>query len=428
MAITVFWICLSLGLICALISESIQVWRQKKYIKLLSESTGIVVELNNLSNEEQLLRAGIRALELHSQGLNEDYFITYGSLLDEMADELAGQPASEKIKQVRAEIKQRIKNGTTVICKLNEKADKRRATQLLTDAFNCKVEGSLLKLKSTNVGHIIAEIKNAFDIINMNAIGLQTSIDKGFLNLRLEEAKLGSILHEQRELLKEEQRALREEMREEERANRERERLAKEAEREEKIKEEMLKAAQDAATNASEAERAIFEERVRQLEAEVDAAKAKVQKVSMAQVTRVGTVYIISNIGSFGEGILKIGMTRRLEPKDRIDELGSASVPFEFDIHALINSVDAPKLENELHKRFEDRRVNKINLKKEFFEVTVSEVKEVLEEMNLYPQFTMVAEAAQYRDTQRINSLPREQRLEIEHKIEQQQREVADFE
>lgn len=366
MILTIFWVCLALSLASALISESIQVWRQKKYIGLIAGSSETIRDLRNLSQEEQALRFGISALEQQIEGFGVEYLISNNSLLDEMAEELAGQPASEKIKQVRLDIKKHIKDGTTVTCGLSDQSARKQATRLVTDAFNCKVESSLLKLKSTNVGHIIAEIKNSFDIINMNAIGLKTSIDKGYFDIRIQEAKLGSILHEQRERLKEEQRALREEMREEERANREQERLAREAEREEQIKAEMLKAAQDAAINASEAERAIYEERVRQLELEVDAAKAKSQRISMAQMTRVGTVYIISNIGSFGEGILKIGMTRRLEPKDRIDELGSASVPFEFDIHTLINSTDAPKLENELHKKFSDRRVNKVNLKKSF--------------------------------------------------------------
>src|SRR5690606_5862561 len=101
---------------------------------------------------------------------------------------------------------------------------------------------------------------------------------------------------------------------------------------------------------------------------------------SMAQQTRAGHVYVISNIGSFGEGVFKIGMTRRLEPLDRIKELGDASVPFSFDVHAMIYSDDAPSLEAELHKKFADNRVNLVNLRKEFFKVDMESIKEYLVE------------------------------------------------
>lgn len=424
MAITIFWLFLALSLVCALVSESIQVWRQKKYIADLEAATGISQSVNELKQQEQILKSGIDALILQEQGLNSSCFIQYSSLLDDLADELAGQNESEKLKQIRAEIKHHIKKNTAVVCTIHDKTERKRAIQLVTEAYNCKVESSLQKLKTTNVGIITAEIKNAYDIVNLNASNLGTTISKDFLNLRIKEAKIGAVLHELRERQKEEQRALREEMREEERANRERERLTREAENEEKVKQEMLRVAQEAANNATEAERAIYEERVRQLEAEVDAAKAKSQRVSMAQMTRVGTVYIISNIGSFGEGILKIGMTRRLEPLDRISELGNASVPFEFDIHALIMSEDAPKLENELHKLFMDHRVNKVNLRKEFFQISVGDVKEALDKMGIISQFTMLANASQFRDTQRINALPKAQRLELEQRLEQKNNEI----
>lgn len=400
MIITIFWISLTLALICILLSEVIQVFRQKKYIKLLSESTGISKEVNNLSKEEQLLKLGMKALNEKIEGFGTEYLVTYNSLLDEMSEQLAGQSVSDKVKQIRAEIKHQIKSGTAIKSSLQDKDELRRASLLVLEAFNCKVESSLSKLKSTNVGNITAEIKNSFDIINMNSIGLKTSIEKSYLKMRIDEAKLGAILHEERERQKEQQRALKEEMREEERVNKEQERLAKEIEYEEKIKEAMLKEAMLKANEASEADKAIYEQRVFELQAEVDAVKMKAQRVSMAQLTKVGTVYIISNIGSFGEGILKIGMTRRLNPKDRIDELSSASVPFEFDVHSLINTTDAPKLESELHNYFNDRRVNKVNLKKEFFKVDVSEVKEVLNQKGIKAEFSLVAEAKQFKESQ----------------------------
>ena len=121
---------------------------------------------------------------------------------------------------------------------------------------------------------------------------------------------------------------------------------------------------------------------------------------------RAGFVYVISNIGSFGPGVYKIGMTRRLEPMDRIKELSSASVPFDFDVHAMIFSDNAPELENILHKTFENKSVNRINLRKEFFKVNLEEIEQVVKEnFNNTVKFTKVPAATEYRQTQEILSL-----------------------
>lgn len=115
---------------------------------------------------------------------------------------------------------------------------------------------------------------------------------------------------------------------------------------------------------------------------------------------RAGYVYIISNIGAFGKDIYKIGMTRRLDPQDRIDELGSASVPFRFDVHAFIFSDDAPKLENALHKAFENNRVNMMNNRKEFFNITLEEIEKVVKKnYDKIVNFKHEPDAEQYRET-----------------------------
>jgi hypothetical protein len=120
----------------------------------------------------------------------------------------------------------------------------------------------------------------------------------------------------------------------------------------------------------------------------------------MAQLTKVGHIYIISNVGSFGEDVYKIGMTRRLEPLDRVRELGDASVPFQFDVHAIIYSENAPQLEYELHRKFGDRRLNRKNNKKEFFHVTLDEIETfVKQHANAEIEFTRIAEAREYRET-----------------------------
>ena len=136
--------------------------------------------------------------------------------------------------------------------------------------------------------------------------------------------------------------------------------------------------------------------------------------ISQAQQTKIGHVYIISNIGSFGENVYKIGMTRRLEPMERIDELGSASVPFEFDVHAMIKSDNAPELENSLHKYFDSKRVNLVNARKEFFYVTLDEIEEYAKKNNIDVEFTKLAEARDYRESMAIREAKNKKKVENE--------------
>ena len=118
---------------------------------------------------------------------------------------------------------------------------------------------------------------------------------------------------------------------------------------------------------------------------------------------RAGYVYVISNIGSFGPNIYKIGMTRRLDPQERVDELGDASVPFNFDVHAMIFSDDAPALEAALHRAFDNRKLNMVNKRREFFNVTLDEIKEeVRKNFDKTVEFIEVPEATQYRESQKM--------------------------
>jgi len=130
-----------------------------------------------------------------------------------------------------------------------------------------------------------------------------------------------------------------------------------------------------------------------------EAQEKKERALSMAQQTKRGHIYVISNIGSFGENVFKIGMTRRLDPLDRVRELGDASVPFSFDIHAMIFSEEAPTLEYELHKQFSDNKVNMLNPRKEFFRVTIDEIEQKIKQIGLEAEFSKLPEAMEYRET-----------------------------
>jgi hypothetical protein len=130
-----------------------------------------------------------------------------------------------------------------------------------------------------------------------------------------------------------------------------------------------------------------------------EAQANKERALSRAQMTRSGHVYIISNVGSFGEHVYKIGMTRRLDPMDRVRELGDASVPFQFDVHAIIYAEDAPALEASLHRLFAKRRVNRVNERKEFFKATIDEIAQAVVEHHGQIEIVKDAEAAEYRKT-----------------------------
>jgi len=278
-----------------------------------------------------------------------------------------------------------------------------RNIKLMLRAFNGECDAAMTKVKWNNVDKMEARIKKACEAINKLGEVNQLYITDEYLNLKLAELYLTYEYAEKKHEEKEEQRRIREQIREEERAAREYEKAKEEAEKEEKRYESALEKARDEVSEAQGAKLTKLQKQIALLEEKVkEAQEAKKRAVSMAQLTRSGHVYVISNIGSFGEHVFKIGMTRRLEPLDRVRELGDASVPFRYDVHAMIYSENAPTLENDLHHRFHDRRLNLVNLRREFFDVSLEEIEEVVHEKNADIEFTKIAEAREYRESQAI--------------------------
>lgn len=195
-----------------------------------------------------------------------------------------------------------------------------------------------------------------------------------------------------KQLAREEQARIKEKLREEARAEAEFQREVKRLEQEEKLLERLLAEARAKATSESSAQ-------IEELERRLAEAKEKERAISMAQQTKAGYVYVTSNIGSFGEGVFKIGMTRRLEPMDRIKELGDASVPFPFDVHMMIACDNAPKMENNLHIRFNNCRINKVNFRKEFFRLSIEEIRVAVEELHGKVEYVATPEALEYRES-----------------------------
>ncbi|HET9236153.1 MAG TPA: GIY-YIG nuclease family protein [Oligoflexus sp.] len=201
----------------------------------------------------------------------------------------------------------------------------------------------------------------------------------------------------ERERLRQEQALIKERMREEIRAERERQKeLERLAQEEEKIRLELERILLKKETAASALQ--IEELKQQLLQAQERSERAK----SQAELTRAGHVYVISNVGSFGEGIYKVGMTRRLEPYDRVHELGDASVPFPFDVHMMISCDDAPKLESDLHRLMHGSRVNKVNLRKEYFRVDLEMIHKFVEENHGKVEYHAEPQAIEFHETKLI--------------------------
>lgn len=205
----------------------------------------------------------------------------------------------------------------------------------------------------------------------------------------------------QRERIKEEQKAIREQMRQEAAERKLLEQQQQQIEKEEsKYKQEMSSIASQLAESVPDDPKTVeLEKRLHELEQQLAAVGDKKEEISRLQHGKAGYVYIISNLGSFGDHVFKVGMTRRLDPQERIDELGSASVPFPFDVHSLIFSDDAPSLENSIHKKLNDHRVNKVNLRKEFFDVTLDELEQLVYELQPTAEFKRTMLAEQYHQS-----------------------------
>jgi vacuolar-type H+-ATPase subunit H len=350
----------------------------------------------------EVLRREVEALEAKIKGYGNTHMIPGRSLLDDLATEYDHTQAGRDLKDLRARVRAISKAGEAATCDYVEQNRRITAINFVTDAFNGKVEDVISRAKTDNYGVLKREIEDSFVLVNMNGRAFRDArIKPEYRDLRLEELRLATVMKELRDKDREEQRVIKERIREEERARREYEAAIKQAARDEDVIRKALEKARKEAEAASESQRTAFEEHLRELQAKLHEAEERNQRaLSMAQQTKSGHIYVISNIGSFGDDIFKIGMTRRLEPLDRIRELGDASVPFEFDVHAMIYSEDAPRLENELHKMFVETQVNKVNPRKEFFKLSLSDLRLQLERLgHTEVHWTMAAEARQYRET-----------------------------
>lgn len=263
-----------------------------------------------------------------------------------------------------------------------------RQIRLTMRAFNNESEAAIANTRWNNVNAMEKRVLNAAKQIDKANESMSLRISEQYVSLKLDELHA---THEYRERLKID----REERAELARAKREEKKLLAEAEAAEREEERYQKLLDKARSEAG-----VDEGRIADLETALAEAHATRERArAMAEMTKSGYVYIISNIGSFGEDVVKIGLTRRLEPDDRVKELGDASVPFGFDTHAMIYSDEAPALESALHKEFADRRVNASNMRKEFFRVDLEEVEEAVKRLEPSASFFSDREAQEWHET-----------------------------
>lgn len=283
---------------------------------------------------------------------------------------------------------------------------------LIVIGLQSELQNVLYTMKFDKKEKAIADIKNICSkYINIAGDGNQNiyatlvkfigEVEHLFLNLVDTEYEY----YTKKEAEKEEQRAIKEQMRQDaaERKQLEIERKKVEAE-EEKFHTEINSITEQLKNQEDDEKLKQLEKRLKELEEQLHSVEEKKENITNLQNGKAGNVYIISNIGSFGEDVFKVGMTRRLDPMERVKELGDASVPFKFDVHSFIFSDDASKLETELHNILEEKRMNKVNKRKEFFRVTLDELEELVQSIDPTAEFTKTILAQEYRQTLEIMS------------------------
>ncbi len=376
-----------------------------------------------------VLEKAAKAMKNTVDGYGDQYIVPPQNLFDSLADDFGHLQAGWELKRARECVKAMVKNGTAAACDYAEAHRRETAIHFVVDAFNGKVDSILARAKQENAGKLAQQIRDAFALVNLNGKAFRDArITEAFLDARLDELKWAAAVQHLAAQEREEQRDVKEQAREEARAAKEIEKAMRESAKEEAVLEKAMAQAREQLEHATDEQKALYEARLAEMEQRLrEAMERKDRARSMAEQTKRGHVYIISNIGSLGDDVLKIGLTRRWDPHDRVNELGGASVPFGFDVHAMILSENAPELEKKLHEHFTLQQVNKVNHRKEFFRVSTVEVRKEIENLGLNGvSWTMTAAAKEYRETlateqklagstaEKERWVSRQKRLEIE--------------
>ena len=313
-----------------------------------------------------------------------------------------------RLVEIREKQKQMIKDKTAVTGKTGwvvngSEAQGRKMVsdmqKLLLRAFNNECDDIISNVTYANIDMSEKKIVSASDNISKLGTVVGVAINKEYLTSKIEELYLAFEYQEKKQEEKELKKELLQQMKEAEKVQREIDAARKKIEKDQHHFENALSAIEKKIENATDEQKADLEAKKVELEVQLEKVEESLKEVDYREANaKAGYVYIISNIGSFGENVFKIGMTRRLEPQERVDELGSASVPFRFDTHALIFSDDAPALEAAIHKALRHKRLNLVNNRKEFFMTDLDEIKKIVKEnFDKTVEFIDIPAAEQYR-------------------------------
>lgn len=387
---------------------------EAKILALKEQETAKTEKLNKLSEKLKKINNDITEKKKELIELDDEILFQSYSLFKPMYDFSSSEVYKLQLDSIREQQKAMIKDksavdffdGWTVD---GSKSKGRKMTndniKMILRCFNTDCENAIDRVKYNNIDSMRNRIKKSYETLNkLNEVN-QISIRPSFLELKMSELQVAVEYALKKQDEKEEQKRIRQELREQAKLQKELEEARKNIVKEQQhYSNALTKLNTQLESDLSEEQKNNLLEKKQEVEEQLQKLQKSLENVDYrAANQKAGYVYIISNIGAFGENVYKIGMTRRLEPMDRVDELGDASVPFNFDVHAMIFSEDAPKLEAALHKAFEDKKLNMINTRREFFHVTLDEIEQVVKEnYDKTVEFVKTPPAEQYRRSKAI--------------------------
>lgn len=384
---------------------------QKHVDSLRQEGTSANNHVNNLNSKALELERQIAQKKKQLIFLDDEIVVQEFGLYTPQFDFASALDYKEELANIRTLQKDLIKNKTAVTGAKDwtVNGDKAKGQKMVSDtqklllrAFNTECDEIISKVKYTNFDASLNRIHKSAETISKLGTIVSISITPKYLDAKVKELRLAFEYQQKKQEEKEAAKAAREEQREQAKIQRELEEQQRKIEKEqthyqtayEKIMSQLEQKPDDLDLLNKKSE---LEDKL----SDIDKALTDIdyRQANM----KAGYVYVISNIGAFGENVYKIGMTRRLDPQERVDELGDASVPFRFDVHAMIFSDDAPALETALHHAFEDKKLNMVNQRREFFNVTLDEIKKVVQEnYDKTVEFVDIPDAEQYRISKKM--------------------------
>lgn len=379
---------------------------ENEYQQKQKELSQIIADIQNYYSERSTIAQEIRQKKSDIFSLDEAIMFESFGLYKPKYAFVSAEKYKNELDKIRAKQKDAIRQGTAVIGNNNwtvngsasqGKKMVKDMQKLLLRAFNSECDELVDRVKYNNFDASVKRINTSADAISKLGAMMGIAISEVYKQLKLSELTLAFEYAQKKQEEKEREKELRAQMRDEAKLQKEIEEARKKLEKEQSHYQNALKTIIKQLEAAPDSQELL--QKKEELESKIVDTNKAIKDVDYREANKkAGYVYVISNIGAFGENVYKIGMTRRLDPQERVDELGDASVPFDFDVHAMIFTDDAPKLESALHRAFENKKVNMVNQRREFFNVTLDEIKQVVRKnYDKTVEFYDYPEAEQYR-------------------------------